>query len=182
MRLCRCHLSHISRPSRGVSAVKDVNQRSMKWISPVVDVLYMFSGTLGGVAGLAFPEQGQSLLDNEDGPLHKMTCGKYWSREDGVRVAWLLLERGMDVNRIRNDQCTPLHVAQAQFHGVHIAQLLPERDSDVSARGKDKWTPSHAASYYGRPEIVRLLLDRGAEANFRVVNTNPKKMASALHD
>lgn len=74
----------------------------MKWISPVVDVLYMFSGTLSGVAGL-----GQYLLDNEDSPLHKMTCGKYWSREDGVRVAWLLLERGMDVNRIRNDQCTP---------------------------------------------------------------------------
>ncbi|KAH9015886.1 ankyrin repeat-containing domain protein, partial [Lactarius pseudohatsudake] len=126
-----------------------------------------------------------------------MTCGKYWSQEDGVRVAWLLLERGMDANRIRNNQCTPLYVAQALFlaqeDGVHIAQLLPERDSDVSARGKDKWTPSHAASYYGRPEIVRLLLDRGAEANveadngdtsctwFRVVNTNPKKMASASH-
>ncbi|KAH9034507.1 hypothetical protein EDB85DRAFT_1947784 [Lactarius pseudohatsudake] len=106
-----------------------------------------------------------------------MTCGKYRSQEDGVRVAWLLLERGMDANRIRNNQCTPLYE-----DGVHMAQLLPECDSDVSARGKDKWTPSHAASYYGRPEIVRLLLDRGAEANFRVVNTNPKKMASASHD
>ncbi|KAH9025594.1 hypothetical protein EDB85DRAFT_1893802 [Lactarius pseudohatsudake] len=106
------------------------------------DVLYMFSGTPGGVAGLGFPEQGQSLLDSEDSPLYKMTCGKYWSREDGVRVAWLLLERGMDVNRIRNDQCTPrtgpLAVSwgeyESQEDGVDIAQLLPERDSDVSAR------------------------------------------------
>ncbi|KAH9034501.1 hypothetical protein EDB85DRAFT_1008099 [Lactarius pseudohatsudake] len=131
MRLCRCHLSHISRPSCGISAVKDGNQRSMKWISPVVDVLYMFSGTLGGpgVAGLGFPEQGQSLPDNEDSPLHKMTCGKYWSQEDGVRVAWLLLERGMDVNRIRNDQCTPLHVAQAQFRR---ANANPRKKASMS--------------------------------------------------
>ncbi|KAH9020241.1 hypothetical protein EDB84DRAFT_578605 [Lactarius hengduanensis] len=34
------------------------DQRLMKWISPVVDVLYTFSGTLGGVAGLAFPPAG----------------------------------------------------------------------------------------------------------------------------
>lgn len=59
---------------------------------------------------------------------------------------------------------------ESQEDGVHIAQLLPERDSDVSARGKDKSTPPHAASYYGRPEIVRLLLDRGAEANVEADN------------
>ncbi|KAH9013023.1 hypothetical protein EDB85DRAFT_2281043 [Lactarius pseudohatsudake] len=34
------------------------DQRLMKLISPVVDVLYTFSGTLGGVAGLAFPPAG----------------------------------------------------------------------------------------------------------------------------
>ncbi|KAH9040895.1 hypothetical protein EDB83DRAFT_2410487 [Lactarius deliciosus] len=92
----------------------------------------------------------------------------------------------MDMNKICDDQCTPLHVAQAQFRG---ANTNPRK---TAARGKNKWTPSHAASYYGRPEIVRLLLDHGEEANveadngdtsrtFRVVNgTNPKKMA--LHD
>ncbi|KAI9432694.1 hypothetical protein H4582DRAFT_2061523 [Lactarius indigo] len=37
---------------------RDGDQRLMKWISPVVDVLYAFSGTLGGVAGLAFPPAG----------------------------------------------------------------------------------------------------------------------------
>ncbi|KAH8978888.1 hypothetical protein EDB86DRAFT_850987 [Lactarius hatsudake] len=30
----------------------------MKWISPVVDVLYTFSGTLGGVASIPFPPAG----------------------------------------------------------------------------------------------------------------------------
>ncbi|KAI9454231.1 hypothetical protein BJY52DRAFT_765741 [Lactarius psammicola] len=34
------------------------DQGLMKWISPMVDVLYTFSGTLGGVAGMAFPPAG----------------------------------------------------------------------------------------------------------------------------
>ncbi|KAI9430056.1 hypothetical protein H4582DRAFT_2064231 [Lactarius indigo] len=37
---------------------RDGDQRLMKWISPVVDVLYTFSGTLGKVASLAFPPAG----------------------------------------------------------------------------------------------------------------------------
>ncbi|KAH9061943.1 hypothetical protein EDB87DRAFT_1821504, partial [Lactarius vividus] len=37
---------------------RDGDQRLMKWISPVVDVLYTFSGTLGEVAGMAFPPAG----------------------------------------------------------------------------------------------------------------------------
>ncbi|KAI9432088.1 hypothetical protein H4582DRAFT_1127272 [Lactarius indigo] len=37
---------------------KDGDQRLMKWISPVVDVLYTFSDTFGGVAGVAFPPAG----------------------------------------------------------------------------------------------------------------------------
>jgi len=34
---------------------RDGDQRLMKWISPVVDVLYTFSDTLGGIAGLVRP-------------------------------------------------------------------------------------------------------------------------------
>ncbi|KAH9015884.1 hypothetical protein EDB84DRAFT_710810 [Lactarius hengduanensis] len=37
---------------------RDGDQRLMKWISPVVDILYTFSGTLGDVAGTAFPPAG----------------------------------------------------------------------------------------------------------------------------
>ncbi|KAH9177922.1 hypothetical protein EDB89DRAFT_2239672, partial [Lactarius sanguifluus] len=37
---------------------RDDDQRLIKWISPVVDILYTFSGTLGGVAGMAFPPAG----------------------------------------------------------------------------------------------------------------------------
>ncbi|KAH9004810.1 hypothetical protein EDB86DRAFT_3240678, partial [Lactarius hatsudake] len=37
---------------------RDGDHRLMKWISPVVDILYTFSDTLGGVAGVAFPPAG----------------------------------------------------------------------------------------------------------------------------
>jgi len=41
--------------AREVQQSRDGDQRLMKWISPVVDVLYPFSVTLGGVAGLVLP-------------------------------------------------------------------------------------------------------------------------------
>ncbi|KAH9025584.1 ankyrin repeat-containing domain protein [Lactarius pseudohatsudake] len=146
-----------------------------------------------------FLQQGPYLLDNEVRPLHKTTYGKY-GFQDGVRVARLLQERGMDTNRIRNDQCRPLRVAsycgklgvvqlllgrgtrvdveaaskcaiplhwgeyESREDDTHLGRLLLECDLDVSARGEEKWTPLHATSYYGKPEIVRPLLDRGAEA------------------
>ncbi|KAH9061945.1 hypothetical protein EDB87DRAFT_1821506, partial [Lactarius vividus] len=37
---------------------RDGDQRLMKWISPVVDVLFTFSGTLSEIAGVAFPPAG----------------------------------------------------------------------------------------------------------------------------
>ncbi|KAH9074709.1 hypothetical protein EDB83DRAFT_2653268 [Lactarius deliciosus] len=37
---------------------RDGDHRLMMWISPVVDILYTFSDTLGGVAGMAFPPAG----------------------------------------------------------------------------------------------------------------------------
>ncbi|KAH9040891.1 hypothetical protein EDB83DRAFT_2410398 [Lactarius deliciosus] len=122
---------------------------------------------------------------------------------DVVRAA-RLLQHSMDANRIRSDQCRPLRVAsycrklgvvqlllertnapyplhwgeyESQEDGTHLGWLLLERDLDVSARGEEKWTPFHAASYYGKLEIVQLFCDR-----VRVVNTNARKMVSALHD
>jgi hypothetical protein len=46
-----------------------------------------------------------------------------------------------------------------------LQKLLLERGMDVNARRNDHETPLHVASYFGRLEIVRLLLDHGADAN-----------------
>ena len=36
---------------------------------------------------------------------------------------------------------------------------------DVNARRKEQWTPLHLASFSGKPDTARLLLDHGANAN-----------------
>jgi ankyrin repeat protein len=62
---------------------------------------------------------------------------------------------------------TPLHLMsrskyESKEHGVSFARLLLERGLDVNALDKDQNTPLHSASYLGRLEIVRVLLDYGA--------------------
>jgi ankyrin repeat protein len=145
--------------------------------------------------------------DEGERPLHRVSCGEYESQDAGVRVAQLLLERGAHVNAQRNDSSTPLHLAsyngkpeivhllldwgadanaesdieetplhsvscgdyESQEAGLRVAELLLEHEADVSARRRDHSTPLHVASYYGNIEIVRLLLDNGANADAKSV-------------
>ncbi len=140
--------------------------------------------------------------------LDQVSRGEYGSQEDGVRVAQLLLERGVDVNASDKDHWTPLHsasyygrseivrvfldhgadvnaenhegetplelVARGKDHskgdGVRVAQLLLDRGADVKAQPKGHWTPLNWASYYGKPDMVRVLIDHGATVNLNAEN------------
>ena len=132
--------------------------------------------------------------------LHVVSRGRQDSL-DGLRIAELLLERGVNVNTRRNGNITPLHVAchfgkleivrllldhgadanaetegglkvlhqvsfgpyECQEDGVRVAELLLEHGAEVDTRDKDHFTPLHFASQYGKLEMARLLLDRGAD-------------------
>ena len=105
--------------------------------------------------------------------LHQVSYGLYESREDGVRVAELLLAHGTEVGT-RTDlyHWTPLHAA-SQYGKIEIVRLLLDRGATVNAEGKDGDKPLHCVLYreHNSQEegvrVAQLLLERGADVNTR---------------
>jgi ankyrin repeat protein len=95
----------------------------------------------------------------------------HWAAFKGrLEITQALLDHGVDANAENDKGETPLHLVSqgnynSQEHGVGIASLLLEHGVDVDVRTKDEWTPLHFAAFNGRIEVVRVLLDRGANAN-----------------
>ncbi|KAJ5717886.1 hypothetical protein N7488_003532 [Penicillium malachiteum] len=85
----------------------------------------------------------------------------------------LLLESGADANAIGSKGgYTPLHHGSAPWcheQSVKVVKLLIDHGADVT-KGingpiNDQWTPLHLATCRGFEEIVRVLLEKGAEVN-----------------
>jgi len=79
-----------------------------------------------------------------------------------VEAARLLLDNGAEVDRARENGCTPLWIACANGH-ASLAQSLWERGAKIHRASKDGATPIFAACQKGHVDAVRLLLDNGAE-------------------
>jgi ankyrin repeat protein len=97
---------------------------------------------------------------SEDGftPLH---LAAFFSRGPAVR---LLLDRGADVGAVADNemQVQPLHSAVAAGSREIVAALLLA-GADVNARQQGGFTPFMAAEQSEDEDMVRLLMDHGAE-------------------
>jgi ankyrin repeat protein len=97
---------------------------------------------------------------SEDGfsPLH---LAAYFSRGDAVR---LLLDRGADVAAVARNgsEVQPLHSAVAA-RSIEIVAALLVAGADPNARQQGGFTPLMAAEQHEQLEMIRLLLDHGAE-------------------
>jgi len=80
-------------------------------------------------------------------------------RRDVIR---LLLERGADVNVLKDDNKTPLHLA-ARNGMVGNVRVLLEHGANVGAEDKEGSTPFQIASAEGCNEMVELLSEYGAK-------------------
>ena len=85
----------------------------------------------------------------------------FFGRGDAAR---LLLDRGADVGTVaRNDlEVQPLHSAVAGKHREIVAALLVA-GADPNARQQGGFTPLMAAEKHDDTDMVRLLMDHGAE-------------------
>lgn len=77
------------------------------------------------------------------------------------RLDWCekLVRRGADVNKTG---WTPLHYAASQSD-VRVVAFLLEHHAYLDAESPNKTTPLMMAARYGSPEVVRYLLDAGAD-------------------
>src|SRR5258707_2735680 len=84
---------------------------------------------------------------------------------DDLKVVERLIEYGADIHAEAENGWTPLYWASGghYFKDGSALRLLLERGADVNARAKDGRTPLHWASSWGALEVLRLLLEHGAD-------------------
>ena len=119
--------------------------------------------------------------DSGETALHALANGKHESLEEGVRVAQLLLDRGMNGNTLDKYQRTPLHVA-SEYGSFEIVRLLLDHGTDANMEDDSGETALHKVSCgkyksQGGVHVVRLLLDHGGVD----VNRQNKKHRTPLH-
>ncbi|CAH4035175.1 unnamed protein product [Pieris brassicae] len=86
------------------------------------------------------------------------------NKDDIMRVIRFLLAAGCDPNLQGPEGMTALHMA-AQHGGVDVCTLLIEGGGHVDAKEQGGWTPLVRAAENCHPQVVRLLIQRGADAS-----------------
>lgn len=81
-------------------------------------------------------------------------------------LAQRLIQRGAEVNKTG---WTPLHYAasRAEPDSVEMARLLLEHHAYIDAESPNRSTPLMLAAMYGHANVVRLLLEEGADPSLR---------------
>ena len=71
---------------------------------------------------------------------------------------------------VEADPSLAIFAAAIQGDTGAMETLLAANRRLVSAVSSDGWTPLHLAAHFGKPEVVRLLLNKGAKADARSAN------------
>ena len=108
----------------------------------------------------------------------------HWAvRKGDIEIVKCLIEIGalLDVQNVKG--ITPLHIAI--YTSAQIAKLFIDKGANVNARLTDKggYTPLHCAAANGSLEIVKFLVESGAQIDARnKFNETPAMVANLNHE
>jgi ankyrin repeat protein len=82
--------------------------------------------------------------------------------ESNLDAALELVDVGINVNTHNDIGTTPLLIAVCHGDLIHVKRLLAVHNIDVNLTENDGWSPLFFAINYNHVEVVRLLLQHGA--------------------
>lgn len=115
--------------------------------------------------GLPFDEENTA----EAPPLHRICDAVFAEKitdEQAVEIARIFIEAGagIDGGVLQTNKDTPL-VAAASLHADKVALLYIESGANIFHAGCHGGTALHWAAWCGRDQVVKKLIDEGAEIN-----------------
>ena len=125
-----------------------------------------------------------TVNDMGENALHVVSRSVFDSQEQGVGIARLLLQRGLDVHAKDIDNDTALHSA-ALSGTLEIARVLLDHGANANVENKQGRTPLHQVARGRYVEehgiaIAQLLLERGANVHAQDKGGNTALQLAAL--
>lgn len=118
-------------------------------------------------------------------PLHRIcdaVCNNIISDEEGATIAKIFLEYGANVNgnELIEKQDSPL-TAAASLHADKVGFVYIDHGANIHHRGCHGGTALHWAAWCGRDEMVRRLIDAGADIHQRCIDHKGTPLQWAVH-
>lgn len=132
--------------------------------------------------------EGIACLDDNPArahPLHRLCDGVFngfFSDEEAIEMAKIFLEFGADINggELRPMGDTPL-LAAASLLAEKTGIYYVERGANIFHPGCDGGTALHWAAWVGRDQLVKRLIEKGADIHLRCISYQGTPLLWAVH-
>ena len=131
--------------------------------------------------GIPYDEENTTKMH----PLHRICDGVFtgkYTDQEAVKMAKIFLQYGANIDggKLVEKQDTPL-IAASSLHANAVAILYIDKGANIHHAGCHGGTALHWAAWCGRPEVVRRLIQEGAEINKLCIDFRATPLFWAVH-